>query len=222
MSKRILASLIIVGLVAATVGNSTVALLNDQETSSENTFSTGEIDLTIDWNESYNGENVERQEFTDNPGPIFNFTDLKPGDHGEATVSIHLEDNPGWVWMRGIETKDEEVVETESETSMGDTDPDGELDDELIFTIWRDDGDNVLEDGEEVIEEGSLRSMQDSLEDGLLLGEFDSSETEYIGIKWEIPRDVGNRIQKDIVEIEYDFYAEQRRHNDNPENPWTG
>lgn len=221
MRRQTLISITVIGTAMVLAGASTTALFNDTETSEDNMFQTGAIDLKVDWNESYNGDHVETQKLTDNPGPIFSFKDLKPGDHGEATVSLHVKDNPAWVWMRAKTTQDREVIETEPETSMGDTDPDGELNDELIFTIWRDDGDNVLEDGEKVIKQGTLRSMQSELHNGVMLGGFESSETEYIGIKWEIPREVGNRIQKDRIKMDFEFYAEQQRHNDEPANPWT-
>lgn len=221
MKKSILASIMVIGLVGAFAGSSTLALFSDTEASQDNSFVTGALDLKLDWNESYNGEHIEAQSLTDNPGPIFDFEDIKPGDHGEATVSIHLEDNPGWVWMRAKVTADREVVITEPERSMGDTDPDGELNDELIFTIWKDDGDNVLQEDEEVIKQGNLRDIQSDLRKGTLLGEFDASQTHYIGIKWELPREVGNRVQKDKIDMDFEFYTEQRRHNDNPSNPWT-
>ncbi|WEL23588.1 SipW-dependent-type signal peptide-containing protein [Candidatus Nanohalovita haloferacivicina] len=222
MKKSILASIMVIGLIGAFASSSTLALFSDTEASQGNEFVTGALDLKLDWNESYNGEHIEAQSLTDNPGPIFDFEDIKPGDHGEATVSVHIEDNPGWVWMRAKVTADEEIEITEPERAMGDTDPDGELNDELKFTIWRDDGDNIHQSDEEVIAEGHLRDIQSDLREGILLGEFDASQTHYIGVKWELPREVGNRVQKDRIDMDFEFYTEQRRHNDNPENPWTG
>lgn len=221
MNRTVLVSMVTIGLIAGTVGISTTAYFNDSETSANNTFDTGAIDLKLGWDELYNGEKDDHQELTDNPGPIFDLDDIKPGDHGKASVDLNMVENPGWVWMRTRVTADKEIEETEPETSMGDTDPDGELNDELILTIWKDDGDGELESDEEVLKQGSLRSIQSDLRDGELLGSFGEEEA-HLGIKWKLPEDVGNRVQKDRVKMDFDFYAEQRRHNANPENPWTG
>lgn len=40
------------------------------------------------------------------------------------------------------------------------------------------------------------------------------------GFCWWIPKHVGNKIQGDWLEFDMEFYAEQKRHNRNPENPW--
>jgi predicted ribosomally synthesized peptide with SipW-like signal peptide len=220
MNRNILVSMVIIGLVAGTVGVSTTAYFNDTETSSDNTFTTGGLDLKVGWDQTYNGEERNSQNLTDDPGPIFNLEDVKPGDKGEATVNLQIYDNPGHIWMRVKETADEEVKITEPERDLGDTDPDGELDDELKFKIWKDDGDNVKEAEEETIFEGTAREMAESdLGDGKYI---DTSTNSHIGVKWWLPKDVGNRVQKDRVGYDFDFYTEQKRHNGNPSNPFTG
>ncbi|PSH02284.1 MAG: hypothetical protein BRC26_01335, partial [Nanohaloarchaea archaeon QH_8_44_6] len=47
---------------------------------------------------------------------------------------------------------------------------------------------------------------------------FQNSTTEYVGIRWNVPRSVGNEIQTDSKEFEFEFYAEQARHN-TPQQP---
>lgn len=222
----------VIGLVAAGAGLSTTALFNDTETSADNQFTAGELDLKVDWEESYNGEHVETQELTNDPGSIFNFEDLKPGDHGEATVSLHLKDNPGWIWMNLNQTSNWDNACTEPERKAeGPCGSEGELDEELEFTIWSDDGDNKLQDDEKVIFEGTAEELEEkSTSEGILLDgnssteeteAFPGGETGYIGVKWKLPLDTGNRIQGDSVSYDVTFYTEQRRHNDNPENPWS-
>lgn len=221
MKKRILTSLMVIGLVGALAGTSTMALFNDTESSNANSFETGALDLKLGWEESYNGEQIETQDLEDSPGAIFDFKDIKPGDSGKSSVKVALNGNPGWVWMRAKVTADEEIKLTEPETTIGDTDQDGELDDELEFTIWKDDGDGELQENEEVIKQGRLTDIQEDLREGTLLGEFQPGESTHIGIKWNLPRDTGNRVQKDRIDMDFQFYTEQRRHNDNPENPWN-
>lgn len=230
MSRRILASLMIIGLVGVGLGSTTMAMFNDSETSSDNQFTAGELDLRIDWEESYNGEQIETQNLTNDPGAIFDFEDLKPGDHGEATISLHLEDNPGWVWMNLNQTSNWDNACTEPERAAeGQCGSTGELDEELEFVIWADDGDNVLQDDENVIFEGTADELEDQSSEGVFLDgnpsteqidAFEGEETGYIGVKWNLPLETGNHIQGDSVSYDVSFYTEQERHNENPDNPW--
>ena len=233
MSRRILVSLMVIGLVGVGVGGTTMAMFNDSETSNNNQFTAGELDLRVDWNESYNGEHVETQELTNDPGAIFELGDLKPGDHGEATVSLHLDDNPGWIWMNLNQTSNWDNACTEPEhDAEGQCGSVGELDEELEFIIWSDDGDNVRQDDEHFIFEGTAQELEEQSmsDEGILLDgnpstsdveAFEGGETSYIGVKWNLPLETGNHIQGDSVSYDVSFYTEQRRHNDNPDNPWT-
>lgn len=226
MNNRILASMLVIGAVGAVAGGSTLALFSDTETSSNNAFAAGQIDLQVDWNETYNGEFVEEQELTDNPGAIFNISDIKPGDEGEATVSLHVSSNPAFVDMTFNQTANLENGCTEPESQVDQTcaDPgqgEGELGDHLMFTVWADDGDNVLEEEENVLFNGTAEEVS-QLSNGVQLDgnpdtqeieAFQPNETEYIGVKWSVPRDTGNIIQTDSKEFEIGFIAEQARHN---------
>jgi predicted ribosomally synthesized peptide with SipW-like signal peptide len=83
------------------------------------------------------------------PAPLVNLGDVKPGDFGELTLSLHLCDNPGYIWMQGelVSADENGVTEPEGE------DPDErdgvvELLDEIQTMLWYDeDGDNVYEPG---------------------------------------------------------------------------
>jgi len=83
--------------------------------------------------------------------PLIAVDDVKPGDFGEATLSFHLCDNPGYVWLNGA--LDEELTGENGLTEPEAKDPDEEdgvveLLDE-VQTVWwyDDDGDNVLDQG---------------------------------------------------------------------------
>jgi len=172
MNKKILISLSVIALAAAVVVGGTVAFFSDTETSTGNTFTAGSIDLKIDNTAWFNG--VAQSDFTwtladlsDGQGPsgggkylFFNYTDLKPGDWEEDTISIHVDNNPSWVCANLTITKDSDVTCTEPEVgddrncAIGD-DWNGELGKELQFIFWADDGDNVLEVGEEIALRGT-------------------------------------------------------------------
>ncbi|MCH7604787.1 hypothetical protein IID24_02265 [Patescibacteria group bacterium] len=183
--KKILVSLAVIGAAGAIVAGATGAFFSDTETSTGNTFTAGAIDLTID-NESYaidytipDFEGTPNGSLVASPGntwdlvdltiqKFFNFTDLKPGDFGEDTISIHVNNNDSWVCAAVQITADNDVDYTEPELDDDQTvvlnDPtgtDGELDSELQFAFWADDGDNVLESDEveTIFVAGTLSNM---------------------------------------------------------------
>ena len=80
--------------------------------------------------------------------PMFTLDDVKPGDSGEVTVSIHICDNPGYLRMMGDITGNAENGQTEPEINAEgeDTDGIGELADAIEVCVWYDeDCDNVFE-----------------------------------------------------------------------------
>jgi len=96
--------------------------------------------------------------------PLVSLEDVKPGDFGELTLSVHLCDNPGYVWLQGaLESNDENGVtdpEAESPAENGTVDDpgtDGELLNAVQTRLWYDDGDNVVEvDGADADDAGYL------------------------------------------------------------------
>ncbi|WP_169051790.1 vWA domain-containing protein [Halorhabdus amylolytica] len=90
------------------------------------------------------------------PKPLVSLEDVKPGDFGELTLSFHLCDNPGYVWLTGelIEAAENGHTEPEAEdpqemggpNTSNSTGNDVELIDEIQTMLWYDeDGDNVYE-----------------------------------------------------------------------------
>jgi predicted ribosomally synthesized peptide with SipW-like signal peptide len=221
--KRILISAGTLVFVGALAVSATGAFFSDTETSTGNTFAAGDIDLQID-NESYaidcniaafltcTGSLVFSTStswtLTDLEAGVqkfFNFSDLKPGDIGEDTISIHVGSNDAWLCAAARITEDMDNDITEPEEEDGDTDVapgvgTGDLDSALNFAFWADDGDNVFEPGtvasgtaETVFLDGTLADMgaagQITLADstGSILGGTDpipGDTTFYIGKAW--------------------------------------
>lgn len=152
------------GAAGALGGAGTTALLSDTEKSKNNVVTAGKLDLKVDWVEHYNGEKIEEQPLTDNPGPIFDLDDVKPGDHGEATISLHVYDNPAFVHLGG------------KLTSNGESN----LADEILVDVWYDGtdpngGNNKLDPGERIISSGTLSEVLGKLENGVLLDDQTSN-----------------------------------------------
>ena len=274
--KKILSSLTILSLTLALAIGFSRAFFSDTETSKDNKLTAGKIDLLVDNTSYYNGVKNEGTTFTpsDLPGKyFFNFTDLKPDDYGEDTISLHVDDNDAWACMKITKTADDDNTCTEPEKiddptcDDPDTDTDdGELGDNLLFVFWADDGDNVLEVGEDpTLRKGSASSLFDGTVWPLADSSFNvwgeasgsamlAEKTYYIGKAWCFgtrlapnPRPVaeyplgpagdnnGNQVagepedggffcdgetlnnvtQTDIFLADVEFWAEQRRHNDN-------
>jgi predicted ribosomally synthesized peptide with SipW-like signal peptide len=80
--------------------------------------------------------------------PVFTLEDVKPGDSGEVTISLHICDNPGYLKLVGDLTENLENGQTEPETDDEGVDGDGigELADAIEVCVWYDeDCDNVYE-----------------------------------------------------------------------------
>ena len=208
--RRMLAGLGAVGLASAGTGLGTSAFFSDEEEFVDNTLVAGELDLLVDWQQTYdfgdgntfvnahpdhdgdgeqsiaadndagqlkysdfpdaddedsNGANipvlncdnvppVSEAEFGTDPvtgnelETLVQFTDVKPGDAGEVTFSLHLCDNPGYLWMQAGNVSESGGVSTEPEI---DVDPDNlpDLADSIQATLWYDeDCDNVYDETE--------------------------------------------------------------------------
>lgn len=91
------------------------------------------------WLEDDLGEGVESKKF-------FDFADIKPGDEGENTVSIHVYGNDAWgaFVIDNIVDQDNEIVEPEDRVDGimdgADGTEDGDLDSTLSVMVWLDDG----------------------------------------------------------------------------------
>ena len=105
--KKILLSLTSIVFVGALLAGTTGAFLADTEKSTGNTFATGVVDLKVD-NESYVtnewGNLVYSSTTSWALSPLlgklfFNFSDIKPGDIGEDTISLHVNNNNAWACL---------------------------------------------------------------------------------------------------------------------------
>lgn len=170
MRKRLLISLTTVSLVSIFAVKLTNSFFSDTETSQDNTFKSGKIDLKIDNTSYYNGDFSENTSW--NPDDLtnhkfFDFTDLKPGDWGEDTISIKVEDNDSWLCAAIDITKDDDNDCTEPERiddpacSENDDLFDGEVGGLVNIVFWVDDGDNVLEENEtnNIFTQGTVKDV---------------------------------------------------------------
>lgn len=149
-----------IGAVAAVAIGATTAFFSDTETSRGNTFTAGAIDLKIDstchWSGGDTGSTVcpwsdaNWQETDLGTQKFFSFNDIKPGDWGENTISIHVHDNDAWgSWGIANATSSEGTcTEPETETQALGINPHpcvpnatpGQLGDGMTGRAWLDQG----------------------------------------------------------------------------------
>ena len=208
--RKMLAGIGAVGLASAGSGLGTSAFFSDEEEFENNTLVAGELDLLVDWQQTYdfgdghtfvsahpdhdgdgeqsievddevfrysdfpdaddedsNGANIPTLDCENIPplseadygvdpvtgeamDTLVQFIDVKPGDSGEITFSLHLCDNPGYLWMQANNVSESGGVGTEPELVV---DPDnlGNLGDAINARLWYDeDCDNVYDPAEPV------------------------------------------------------------------------
>lgn len=175
-SKILLSGAAIVAAAALIIG-ATFAFFSDSEESLGNTLQAGGLDLKIDSEAHYaglvcegeEGDTTWQQEATTTTrpelineecvgtfelkdleeDPFFELSDIKPGDEGENTISLHVFDNDAWGRIRVTNVLDEDVDCTEPESNDSpdpecSNDPnspgDGELAENLNFFLWLDEG----------------------------------------------------------------------------------
>ena len=79
--------------------------------------------------------------------PLVNLQDVKPGDFGELTLSFHLCDNPGYVWLQAANVSESEHGITEPEGDVDDTPETPELAENIQTAWWYDtNGNNVIDE----------------------------------------------------------------------------
>ena len=240
--KKIIFSVAIIAAVAAIVIGGTTAYFSDTETSTDNTFTAGAIDLLVDSQCSYNGnisncvgtwgqsdgKNIVNEKF-------FSFADLKPGDFGENTISLHVNNNDAYMCAIIDNMIDNDNGLTEPEAEDGDTTGgagQGELADYLHFFAWADDGDNIW-NGEPTLFDNIEGPASDIL-DGVAYpiytpqnAPFPGGQTGWIGIYWCFGNittpagvltcdgsGVNNLSQTDSLSADISFYVEQARNNE--------
>jgi predicted ribosomally synthesized peptide with SipW-like signal peptide len=167
--KKLLLSISSLIFTVAILAGGTRAFLSDRNKSTGNTFATGVIDLKVD-NESYITNDWGALVYSTSTSwslsklagkLFFNFLDIKPGDIGEDTISLHVKNNNAWACMNVKITATPENGQTEPENLLDSTESvnGGELQKYLYFAFWADDGDNVYEKGEKIFEKGLAKEI---------------------------------------------------------------
>lgn len=183
-------TLLILGVFALSIAAASVRKIEPGVT-----FACNGIDLKIDSQASYNGIFVpagtwEMKDLVPGVDKFFNFDDIKPGDQGENTVSLHIENTPAWICLDIFNLIQVENGVNEPE-ALVDVTEGGDLADGMEFFAWVDDGDNIFEVGERPLfgttTQSAINVLNDksyAIGDSLTGTACPKGETCYFGIYW--------------------------------------
>lgn len=211
LNARIVASIAMLVFVGAAIAASTGAFFSDTETSTGNTFTAGDVDISISSIEhDYTGLGTEGDRPTfnlTNSGFSFGLGDLKPLDSGDISYNLGNGTNDAYLCAAIVETGNAENSLLEPETSAGDAgSPAGELGQFLSFKF----------NGNEGTLDGTWKSL------GVISGGSSTSTAisycfgTYVGGVCTVnPSPTVNQAQTDSVTADVQFYAVQTRNNPN-------
>ncbi len=158
------------------------------------TFAQGTLQLRIDSQASYNGVAVpsatwDLKNLVPGVDKFFNFGDIKPGDSGENTISLHVNEN-AWICLNFTNLQQSENGENEPEAQVDNT-PGADLAAHTEVFAWRDDGDNIFEpqSGETKLfgvgpASTLFASTTYAIADALNTPAVPANQTKYFGIQW--------------------------------------
>jgi predicted ribosomally synthesized peptide with SipW-like signal peptide len=242
MNRKIVASLITIGVVGVLASGSTLALFSDTETSQDNVFTAGAIDLQLGQS---NGNGPENDVFFE-PGSsqtLFNLGDVKPGDVNETTVAFNTTSNPyyGCVVIENMQDLENSVNEPEAEVDPNNnqiTDSpnpdDGELAELSELRVWAElDGDNQFDPNSPdeflVVDRTGNNAGLPLTQTVWTLADADTNiyqggpasqvplqpdTTYYLGVEYSLPEGVGNEAQTDSYQADARFEVTQFRNNE--------
>lgn len=176
----------------------------------------------------------------DAPGAVVALGNVLPGDSGTLVVGLQAIDADLNVWFRPRLTLDAENGQTEPEALEEglDSSDQGELGSATNVLCWLDnssifgacDGDvdpfeRRVRNPDDVEANGTFVSVDEAFEAGVRLP-FDGGEdcpdalpeggNRCVGLRWELPADVGNVVQSDSLEFDLEFVAVSCGDDTNP------
>ena len=170
----------------------------------------------------------------DNPGYVWvGSTGLTDYENGQTEPEEEVDTTRGDPGEGNGELSQNIVITSlqyASSVSLSDTDDDGN--DEVDCSTLRElnysssDGTYTLADLAADLSDGGFQLDGEAVEDGSTdaypgSSDADDQQGPCLCIHWEIPTSVENEIQTDAVEFGFEFQAEQERHNEDPESPFT-
>jgi len=190
ISKKILASVFIIGLLAFAMGWGTYSWFSDTETSEGNKFSAGTIDLEVN-------------DMNPLSGALVTLEDMKPCEWEYVTVTLHnVGTNPGDAWMHIKDIKEYGGKHPEPEKE---TDPNNEINDiqNWITFDLKLDG-TVIIDPRDHIKLGDIECVW------IYLGNLESCQEYILNMSFHLQPETPNTYQGDYITFTIEFLLNQK------------
>ena len=192
--KKILISIMTIGVAAAFLGAGTFSYFTDMETSTNNTFTAGIIDLVVDNQNPLQGHQVQ-------------LDDMKPCDWTQIKVKLSKtgDSNAGPVWFHINNVAGTDGLHPESEPTDGIHDIQNWID----FDLYIDDGDGVYEPDEDTC----LIHPDDHMSIGMLecvwikIGLLNTPI--FIWLSFHLRAETGNSYQGDVCTFDLEYLMQQ-------------
>ncbi len=198
MNTKILMSVLVIGLTTMAVGGAmTGAFFSDVETSEDNTFTAGTLDLTF-------GGGAETTDVT--------IGDIAPGSEDKKILNLKnggsIDGYLKNIVFSGLENKEKTCNEPEKEKEGATCGDEGELAGNLHLKIYIDD----VEDGNFVGGDDTVvyTGMANNIESEVTVNdELKGGNVKQLRVEWSVANDVGNEIQTDQVVFDMKFSLSQ-------------
>lgn len=197
--KKILISIIVIASVAVTAIGATRAFFSDTETSTNNLFQAGKIDLSL------NGNNGSAE-------ALVNIEDLKPGDPINIPKTLFVDSNDAYIWMhiKDVVTGQGDQTEPEDEEENGT--PRFDINNYLTYGL-------TGVENQDVIDPQNQIDFNDAVSCWIPLGVITGGQDVDIHQHFYFDENVTNWAQGDTMTFTEEFYAEQARNNPDPAGP---
>lgn len=198
--KKVLSSIVLIGIVGLVAFGISNAFFSDTETSQDNTFQAGTLDLKIN--------------SLDNPPAVVNVTDLKPGDDVFEDKILKIIDNPAFVWMHIKDLVNDQGSQTAPEDLEENGTPKSDLQNYLTYDLSVDNT-VIIDFDNEVL-------LPDAVSCWIPLGELPGNTDLTVTQSFHFDETVTDWAQGDNLTFTEEFYAEQVRNNPNATPPDLG
>jgi|GEM_PF-1463641 predicted ribosomally synthesized peptide with SipW-like signal peptide len=190
MNKKILASLIIIGILGFSLGWGTYSYFSDTETSSGNTFSAGTIDLEVN-------------DMNPLEGALVTLKDMKPCEWKYVTVKLHnVGTNPGDAWLHIKDIKESGGKHPEPEKE---TDPKNEINDIQNWITF-----DLKLDGKIIIHPDDHIKLGDIECVWIYLGNLKPSTEYTLTMSFHLQAETPNTYQGDYITFTIEFLLNQK------------
>ena len=143
--------------------------------------------------------------------PIFDLSDVKPGDWGEVTMSFHICDNPAHVYFRGNVFEDMENGQSEPEAAVDESTDVGELSDAIDVRMWYDENCSNTYDTDggaaDILVVQDISGSMEYSQNGGVISDGQGGTTTKLDVAKDAMLAVGDQVFNSAADVELGLYT---------------